>query len=225
MISVWPPTSVTPSARQAQSLNHLIVATDSQEILNNCRAEKIPAEISSSEHRSGTDRVVEIMGREAADIYVNIQGDEPMVTPEHIDLMLRPFVEAPGTQVSTLKVQISPEQATDPNNVKVVTDLAGHALYFSRSVIPHDRDLAGRVRYFKHLGLYAYTAAALTRFHKLPPSQLEQLEKLEQLRYLENGIPISVVETKQDTIGVDMEEDLDRVEEVFRRTGLTFPAL
>ena len=211
--------------RQAQSLHHLLVATDSQEILNYCWKEGIAAQMTSSEHRSGTDRVVEIMGREAADIYVNIQGDEPMVTPEHVDLMLRPFVDAPGTQVSTLKVQISPTEATDPNNVKVVTDLAGHALYFSRSVIPCDRELSGRAQYFKHLGLYAYTATALTRFHNLPPSELEQLEKLEQLRYLENGIPITVVETKHDTIGVDMEEDLERVEEIFRRTGVTFPAL
>jgi 3-deoxy-manno-octulosonate cytidylyltransferase (CMP-KDO synthetase) len=118
-------------------------------------------------------------------------------------------------------VRISPEEARNPNNVKVVTDSKGRALYFSRALIPHDRDGTGRVQYYKHLGLYAYTAQALGRFSQLPPSQLEQLEKLEQLRLLENDIPIAVVETTLDTVGVDTEEDLRKVEEYFRRQGIT----
>jgi len=208
-------------ARQAPSLNHLLIATDAQDILDYCRGASIPAEMTSSAHRSGTDRIVEVMGREPADIYVNIQGDEPMVTGEHIELMLRPFRESPQTQVSTLKVAISPEEARNPNNVKVVTDASGRALYFSRSLIPHDRDGRGQVQYFKHLGLYAYSAAALEKFQTLAPSTLEQHEKLEQLRLLENGVPIQVVETAQDTIGVDTADDLRKVEEYFLRAGAT----
>ena len=107
--------------------------------------------------------------------------------------------------------------------MKVVTDLAGRALYFSRSLIPHDRDGSGQVQYYKHMGLYAYSAAALRKFQVLPPSPLEQTEQLEQLRLLENGIPIHVVETLQGTIGVDTEEDLKEADELFRRAGYTLP--
>lgn len=206
-------------ARQAKSLDLLLVATDSDEIRATCKESGIPAMMTSRDCRTGTDRVVEVMGREAADIYVNVQGDEPMVTAEHVELMLRPFREGPETQVSTLKVAIAPEQARDPNNVKVVADLSGRALYFSRALIPHDRESSGRIQYFKHLGLYAYSPQALKQFSKLPPSELEQHEKLEQLRFLEDGIPIHVVETSQDMIGVDSEEDLLRVEEYLRGTG------
>ncbi len=212
-------------ARQAQALDGLLVATDSNEIVDYCRTHHIPARITSSEHRSGTDRVVEVMGHEPADIYVNVQGDEPMVAADHIDLMLEPFRQACQTQVSTLKVPISPEQAADPNNVKVVTDRNGRALYFSRALIPHDREASGRVQYYKHLGLYAYTAEALERFHRLPASQLEQLERLEQLRFVENGISIMVAETKQDTIGVDTEEELKTVDELIRRWGWALPGV
>ncbi len=208
-------------ARPAPSLDGLLVATDSEEIQAFCRAGEIPVVMTSSAHRSGTDRIVEVMGREATAIYVNIQGDEPMVTAEHIELMLRPFREDPATRVSTLKVAISPQEARKPDNVKVVTDVKGRALYFSRSPIPFDRDSSGHARYYKHLGFYAYTAEALGLFSKLAPSELEQVEKLEQLRFLENGIPITVVETAHDTIGVDSEEDLKKVEEHFLRVGVT----
>jgi 3-deoxy-manno-octulosonate cytidylyltransferase (CMP-KDO synthetase) len=208
-------------ARQAPSLSGLLVATDSEEIQTFCRASGIPVVMTSASHRSGTDRIVEVMSRESADIYVNIQGDEPMVTAEHIELMLRPFREESATRVSTLKVAISPREAQNPNNTKVVTDAGERALYFSRARIPFDRESSGRARYYKHLGLYAYTAEALVLFNKLPPSELEQLERLEQLRFLENGIPITVVETAHDTIGVDTEEDLRKVEEHFLRAGVS----
>jgi 3-deoxy-manno-octulosonate cytidylyltransferase (CMP-KDO synthetase) len=208
---------VYENARQAACLDHLLVATDSPEIEAYCREQGIPAMMTSREHRSGTDRLAEVMANEAAAIYVNIQGDEPMITPDHLERLLRPFQEAPTTQVSTLKVAIDAETALDHNVVKVVTDLAGRALYFSRSPIPFDRDRSGQVQYFKHQGFYAYTAAALTAFHHLSPTPLEKLEKLEQLRFLENGIDIAVAETPRDTIGVDTEEDLRRVEEYFQR--------
>ncbi len=217
-------------ARRARCLDGLVVATDSDEIFAYCRDRGMAVELTSTEHRSGTDRLVEVMHRQketgqGAEIYVNVQGDEPMVSADHIELLLAPFNQAVETQVSTLKVPIGLEDAREPNNVKVVTDAQGRALYFSRALIPYDRsDMASsRVQYYKHLGLYAYAAAALERFHRLPPSTLEQIEKLEQLRFLENGISIIVRETLQDTVGVDAEEDLQKVEEYFRRTGVHSP--
>ena len=237
-------------AQKCTLINRLTVATDSDLILGYCDQHTIPAILTSSRHASGTDRLIEVMDRDlelgqVADIYLNIQGDEPMVSANHIELLLRPFADqiqegqtgnsvqadpadrgrplVPSrgqVQVSTLKVSVSVEEAADPNAVKVVTDSDGLALYFSRATIPYDRDRSGSALYYKHLGFYAYTADALRRFRSLPPSPLEQLEQLEQLRFLENGIPISVVETTEDTIGVDTEEDLRRVEEHFRRLGL-----
>lgn len=220
-------------ARQSRDLNALLVGTDSEEILTYCRKNGIPVAMTSRAHRTGTDRLVEVMARENAEIFVNIQGDEPMVSPAHVELMLRPFRAAPETQVSTLKVAVGLGEARNPNNVKVVTDLAGRALYFSRAPIPFDRSdgpPAGRrpasaaALYFKHLGFYAYSRAALEKFSSLSPTPLEKSERLEQLRFLENGIPITVVETAEDTIGVDTEEDLARVEEYFRRAGAALPA-
>ena len=208
---------VYENARQAACLDHLLVATDSPEIESYCGEHGIPAMITSREHRSGTDRLAEVMAKEPAAIYVNIQGDEPMITADHLERLLRPFDDEPATQVSTLKVAIDAETALDRNVVKVVTDLTGQALYFSRARIPFDRDGSGQVQYFKHQGFYAFSAAALKTFHQLPPTPLEKLEKLEQLRFLENGIGIAVRETPQDTIGVDTEEDLRRVEEYFHR--------
>ena len=208
-------------ARQAPSLSNLLIATDSEEIAAYCRRARIPVERTSSKPPSGTDRLVEVMRRQPAEVYVNIQGDEAMVTADHIELLLQPFREDPGTLVSTLKVAISDEAARDPNDVKVVTDARDRALYFSRSLIPHHRDAAGGLPYYKHLGLYAYTAAALESFSALPPSPLEQTEKLEQLRFLENGIPIAVVETENDAIGVDTEENLRQVEDYFAQQGIT----
>jgi len=205
-------------ARQAACLDHLLVATDSAEIAAYCREQGMAVMMTSHEHRSGTDRLAEVMAHQPAAIYVNIQGDEPMITPGHLECLLRPFAGAPGTQVSTLKVAIDAETALDENVVKVVTDPAGRALYFSRARIPFDRDASGQAQYFKHQGFYAYTAEALQAFHCLPPSPLEKLEKLEQLRFLENGYSIVVVETPADTIGVDTEEDLRRVEELFQRS-------
>jgi len=211
---------VYAGARQAACLDHLLVATDSGEIESYCRGQGIPVMMTSPAHRSGTDRVVEVMLREPAQIYVNIQGDEPMITTDHLERLLTPFAAPGGAEVSTLKVAIDAQSARDPNNVKVVTDRTGQALYFSRATIPHDRDGSGQARYFKHLGIYAFTAAALGKFHGLPPSPLEQVERLEQLRLLENGIPIVVVETPSDSIGVDTEEDLLKVEKLFKERGM-----
>jgi len=202
---------VYSNARKSSLLADLIVATDSEKVLQFCRQAEIPV-ILTGRHPSGTDRLREVMERIDADIYINIQGDEPTLRPEHLDAIVSPFLKGdPQVQVSTLKTALDETTSQDPNNVKVVTDDSGRALYFSRYPIPYDRDASGGVRRYKHIGIYAYTRAALTLFHSLPESYLESIEKLEQLRFLQNGVPIYVVETPFDTIGVDTEADLDRV--------------
>src|SRR5581483_547478 len=169
------------------------------------------AVMTSPEHRSGTDRVYEVACEIHADVYVNVQGDEPMARPEHIEALLAPMQDE-SVMVSTIKTPATVDDIHNPNAVKVVTDAHGRALYFSRATIPHDRDNSGQTQYFKHLGFYAYRKPALARFCSLPESSLERSERLEQLRFLEAGIPIYVTETPYDTIGVDTEEDLRRVE-------------
>ncbi len=198
-------------ARAASALTDVLVATDSDEVIATCRRFDIPAILTSSEHPSGTDRVWEVAQGRAADVYVNIQGDEPLVTSRHIDRLVEPFLRRPDTQVSTLCIRATPEEEPNPNVTKVVRDAGERALYFSRHPIPSDRDGRGVTRW-KHIGLYAYRGAALDAFHRLPPSPLELAERLEQLRFLEHGIPIVVVETDEPTIGVDTEEDLRAVE-------------
>jgi 3-deoxy-manno-octulosonate cytidylyltransferase (CMP-KDO synthetase) len=204
-------------ARQSDVLSDLLVATDSEEVEATCHAHGIPAVMTSSEHPSGTDRVWEVSRGRIADIYVNIQGDEPLITPGHIRSLVQPFRAHSGTQVTTLKIAATAEEAQNPNVVKVVSDAQGRALSFSRHPIPYDRDRTGSVIYWKHPGGYAYSRDALDSFHRLPPSPLERAERLEQLRFLEHGIPIRVVETGEPTIGVDTEEDLLAVEAVLRK--------
>ena len=195
-------------------LSQVIVATDSDEILSFCRARGWNAHMTSAAHRSGTERVHEISGVVPADVYVNVQGDEPLTRAEHIAVLLE-LMRDPNVQVGTVKTPCPQEEINNPNAVKVVTDAHGRALYFSRSSIPFDRDGAG-ARYFKHLGFYAYRKSALDRFCSLAESSLERSERLEQLRFLEYGIPVHVRETPYDTIGVDTEEDLRRVEALLR---------
>ncbi|MBI4593107.1 MAG: 3-deoxy-manno-octulosonate cytidylyltransferase [Candidatus Rokubacteria bacterium] len=198
-------------AKQCAGLADVVVATDAEEVAAVCRSLDIPALLTSPEHPSGTDRVWEVAQQRRADVYVNVQGDEPLITPAHIDALIEPFRRRAETQVTTLKIRATPDEIDNPNAVKVVCDAEGRALYFSRYPLPYDRDLRGVAR-FKHIGLYAYRAAALDRFHRLPPSALEQAERLEQLRFLEHGIPVVVAETVEPTIGVDTEEDLRAVE-------------
>jgi 3-deoxy-manno-octulosonate cytidylyltransferase (CMP-KDO synthetase) len=193
-------------ARLARELDEVLVATDSDEVLEACRGLGVPAVMTSAAHASGTDRVWEVAQSHPADVYVNVQGDEPLITPGHIARLVEPF-GAPETQVSTLCIVASAEEVISPTVNKVVFAAGGRALYFSKHGIPFDRDRRGVTRY-KHVGLYAYRKAALDRFHALPPSRLEQAEGLEQLRFLEHGVPITVMETTEPTIGVDTEEDL-----------------
>jgi 3-deoxy-manno-octulosonate cytidylyltransferase (CMP-KDO synthetase) len=195
-------------------LDDVIVATDSDEILQVCRQHGWKAQMTSESHRSGTERVHEVAESVGAEVYINVQGDEPMTRPEHIVALLG-VMKDPTVQVGTLKTPCAGADIDNPNAVKVVTDASGRALYFSRATIPHDRD-GMNPAYFKHLGFYAYRMPALDRFVALPESSLERSERLEQLRFLENGIPIHVNHTPYDTVGVDTEEDLLRVERILR---------
>ncbi len=197
-------------------MNPVVVATDSEEVASVCRERGIPVAMTSPECPSGSDRVYEAARRIDADIYVNIQGDEPTLTADFFPPLLGLF-QRPEVEVSTLAVPCPPEEFTNPHAVKVVTALDGRALYFSRATIPFDRDRTGFTGYRKHLGIYAYRKAALERFAVLPPSPLEKLERLEQLRLLENGILLYVADAPRDTIGVDTENDLERAEELLKR--------
>jgi 3-deoxy-manno-octulosonate cytidylyltransferase (CMP-KDO synthetase) len=184
-------------------------------------------QFTSPHHSSGTDRVAEVAAKLEADVIVNIQGDEPLISPPMIESTILPFLQDPSLEMSTLCRRITElSEVFDPNVVKVVRDREGFALYFSRSPIPFHRDLweesgasmkcrEGTICY-KHFGLYAYRRDFLLRFSCLKPSPLEQVERLEQLRALENGHRIMVMESEEETIGVDTEQDLERVRAVFQ---------
>jgi 3-deoxy-manno-octulosonate cytidylyltransferase (CMP-KDO synthetase) len=193
----------------SSALDDVIVATDSEEILEVCRKHSCNARMTSAKHRSGTERIHEISRAVDADVYLNVQGDEPMIQAAHIAALVE-LMQDTNIPVGTLRTPARKEDIANPNAVKVVTDLNNQALYFSRSTIPYDRDSL-QPRYFKHLGIYGYRKAELERFVALPESSLERAERLEQLRFLENGIPIYAAETPYDSIGVDTEEDLARV--------------
>lgn len=198
--------------RESNRLDHLTIATDSEEIRDFCASLQMPVIMTAPAHHSGTDRAQETAERLGGDIIVNIQADEPLASAAHIDALLKPFDSDPPAQVSTLRFSMSAEEAADPNSVKVACALDGQALYFSRAAIPYDR--GGGVRYYKHIGLYAYRRESLARFHQLQASPLEEAERLEQLRFLENGIPIQVADAPSDTVGVDTMENLLKVEQI-----------
>ncbi len=209
------------AARACLALDRVLIATDSSEIMQLAQSLGFPAVFTPEDCRSGTDRVHAVAQAIPADIYVNLQGDEPLLRPEHLDALLAPMLAArPGDreiEVSTLATPCPPEQFHSPHTVKVVRAHDGRALYFSRAPIPWDRDgEALGTQGLKHLGLYAFRRETLERFPHLPPSRLEETEKLEQLRLLENGIDIFVAETPFDTRGVDTEEDLLTVETILR---------
>ncbi|MGB8536206.1 MAG: 3-deoxy-manno-octulosonate cytidylyltransferase [Acidobacteriaceae bacterium] len=201
------------AALACPQLNQVLIATDSSEVVAFADSQGWPSVMTSHTLASGTDRVNAVAALVDADIYVNIQGDEPLLRPEHVDSLLRPFAHT-DAQVTTLSTPCTPEEINDPNAVKVVTANDGRALYFSRASIPYQRGTPLTPR--KHIGIYAYRKAALRRFAELPPSPLESVERLEQLRLLEEGISIYVAPTLFNTIGVDTEEDLLAVERILR---------
>jgi 3-deoxy-manno-octulosonate cytidylyltransferase (CMP-KDO synthetase) len=205
---------VYKGVRRCSSLDQVIVATDSDEIMRFCQQQGFVARMTSAAHRSGTERVHEISTAVPADVYLNVQGDEPLTRPEHIESLIA-VMQGAGVKVGTLKTPAAGIDISNPSAVKVVTDATGRALYFSRTTIPYDRD-GLRPQYYKHLGFYGYREDALDKFVHWPESPLERSERLEQLRFLENGVPIYVAETPFDTVGVDTEEDVQRVEEILR---------
>jgi 3-deoxy-manno-octulosonate cytidylyltransferase (CMP-KDO synthetase) len=205
---------VYQSVRRCTMLDQVVVATDSEEILQFCRQRGFVARMTSPAHRSGTERVHEISTVISSDVYLNVQGDEPLTRPEHIESLLQ-VMRGQGVEVGTLKTPAAEIDVNNPSAVKVVADAAGRALYFSRATIPFDRD-AAKPQYYKHLGFYGYRKTALDQFVRWPESSLERAERLEQLRFLENGASIFVGETPFDTVGVDTEEDLQRVQEILR---------
>lgn len=206
---------VYEAAHGCTALHKVIIATDSEEVAEVCRDNGWPFAMTSLEHRSGTDRIHEVSESVPADVYVNIQGDEPLARREHLDVLLR-LMENTDIPVGTLRTECAEQDRNNPNAVKVVTDLDGKALYFSRATIPFDRDGSGQLSYYKHLGFYAYRKPALDAFVTWPESKLERSERLEQLRFLDHGVAIHVAETPFDTVGVDTEEDLRRVERIMR---------
>jgi 3-deoxy-manno-octulosonate cytidylyltransferase (CMP-KDO synthetase) len=201
--------------RSCPLLEDVIVATDADEILRLCQQQGFHARLTSAACRNGTERVYEVSKSIAGDVYINVQGDELLARAEHIAALLGLMGDS-ETQVATLKTPAAADEINNPNAVKVITDKNGCALYFSRSAIPYDRD-GVKPAYFKHLGFYAYRQAALDKYAAWPESPLEQSERLEQLRFLENGIPIQVAETPYDTIRIDAPEDVTRAEEILRR--------
>lgn len=214
---------VYSAARGCRLLSDVVVATDSQEILDVCQKNGWQARMTSDQHRSGTDRVNEVaqMLQADVDVFVNVQGDEPLARPEHIDALLGPMQRS-EVMVSTIATPCPQSDVANPNAVKVVCRKDGRALYFSRSTVPYDRDHAlgvsdkPAIQVMKHLGFYAYRKSALEKFCSLPESQLERSERLEQLRFLDNGVDIYVAETQFDTIGVDTEDDLQRVAAILK---------
>jgi 3-deoxy-manno-octulosonate cytidylyltransferase (CMP-KDO synthetase) len=202
----------------ARYLTSTIIATDDERVYREAKNFGATVRMTRADHLSGTDRVAEVASAEPAELIVNIQGDEPLIDPAAIDAALLPLLEDSSIPMGTLKKRIeNPCEIEDPNVVKVVTDLAGNALYFSRSPIPHVRQLGGarQTPYFKHIGLYVYRRDFLLGYSDLPIGPLEQAERLEQLRALENGHPIRVVETEYESIGVDTPDDLERIVKLF----------
>lgn len=205
---------VVRAAQACPEFDEVVVAADSVEVQALCHTHGWPCEMTSPTLPSGTDRVHAVAELRPADIYVNLQGDEPLLQPDHIRALLRPFTR-PGVDITTLCVPCTPENVKNPNAVKVVRSADGRALYFSRAAIPFDRDGVEPQRW-KHLGLYAFRREALARFPHLRPSPLEAAERLEQLRWLENGCSLYVEPVSADTVGVDTEADLPVVEALLR---------
>jgi 3-deoxy-manno-octulosonate cytidylyltransferase (CMP-KDO synthetase) len=204
--------------RQAELVSDVIVATDDERIRSAVEAFGGQAVLTRADHRSGTERVAEVaVLRREAEILVNVQGDEPLIEPAAVDAAVAAIRDDAEVNVATLAVPIgNPADIMDPNVVKAVLDFDGNALYFSRAPIPwvRDRKDAVHARHLKHLGLYAFRRAALLEFPTFPQGDLERMEQLEQLRWLENGYRIRVVETDYDSVSVDMPDDVGRVEKL-----------
>lgn len=206
-------------AKQALSVHEVLVATDDQRVMDAVASFGGQARLTRSDHRSGTERIAEVAAHEPGDIFVNVQGDEPLIDPHAIDAAVAALLEEPPAQISTVATTIRhAADVMDPNVVKTVLDFDDFALYFSRAPIPWIRDTHQKlhVKYWKHLGLYVFQRDALLEYPTLPQGQLEKIEQLEQLRWLENGWRIRVAEVPHDAVSVDVPEDIPRVEKLMR---------
>lgn len=208
---------VVERVQQARGVSRVVVATEDERIRRVVESFGGEAILTRPEHRTGTDRVAEVAAHMEAEIYVNVQGDEPLIDPSAVEALVEAVRENSDVQVATPCTAIAqPSDIMDPNIVKVVRDFESKALYFSRAPVPWVRDRGEQVvaRHWKHLGLYAFRRAALLEFPTLPPGELERIEQLEQLRWLENSFPITVVETDYDAVSVDVPGDIERVEKL-----------
>ena len=207
-------------AKQAQTVHRVIVATDDQRIVEAVKAFGGEARMTRTDHRTGTERIAEVAVQEPGDVFVNVQGDEPLIDPVAIDTAVGALLEEPQAQIATVATPIRHAgDIMDPNVVKTVLDFDGNALYFSRAPIPWIRDTQQKlhVKYWKHLGLYVFQREALLEYTTLPQGELERIEQLEQLRWLENGWKIRVAEVAHDAVSVDVPEDVPRVEKLMQK--------
>jgi len=207
-------------AKRAQTVHRVLVATDDQRIVDAVTAFGGEARITRADHRTGTERIAEVAVHEPGDVFVNVQGDEPLIDPVAIDTAVGALLEEPQAQISTVATPIRHAgDIMDPNVVKTVLDFDSNALYFSRAPIPWIRDTQQKVhvKYWKHLGLYVFQREALLEYPTLPQGELEKIEQLEQLRWLENGWKIRVAEVAHDAVSVDVPEDVARVEKLMQK--------
>jgi len=207
-------------AKLAQRVSRVIVATEDDRIRKAVEAFGGEARMTRPDHRTGTERVAEVAAHEEGDVFVNVQGDEPLLDPVAIDIAVDALLEEPAAQIATVATPVkTPGDIMDPNVVKTVLDFDGNALYFSRAPIPWVRDAANKVhvRPLKHLGLYVFQRDALLEYPTLPQGELEKIEQLEQLRWMENGWKIRVAEVEHDAVSVDVPEDVERVEKLLQK--------
>jgi 3-deoxy-manno-octulosonate cytidylyltransferase (CMP-KDO synthetase) len=217
---------VYEQAKLAQTVHRVLVATDDQRIVDAVQAFGGEARMTRSEHRTGTERIAEVAAHESGDVFVNVQGDEPLIDPVAIDSAVAALLEDPPAQIATVATPIRHvPDIMDPNVVKTVLDFDSNALYFSRAPIPWVRDTQQKVhvKYWKHLGLYVFQRDALLEYPTLPQGELEKIEQLEQLRWLENGWKIRVAEVEHDAVSVDVPEDVTRVEKLLQKLRAVLP--
>ncbi|MGB7280823.1 MAG: 3-deoxy-manno-octulosonate cytidylyltransferase [Candidatus Acidiferrum sp.] len=207
-------------AAMATRASRVIVATDDERVMKAVETFGGIARMTRPDHRTGTERVAEVAAHEKGDIFVNVQGDEPLLDPVAVDTAVNALLEEPAAALATVATPIkTPADIMDPNVVKVVLDFENNALYFSRAPIPWVRDTSSKiqVRHLKHLGLYVFQRDALLEYPTLPQGELERIEQLEQLRWLENGWKIRVAEVEHDAVSVDVPEDVARVEKLLQK--------
>lgn len=207
-------------AALARCLTGVVIATDDERVRDAARAFGATVRMTRADHASGTDRAAEVASGDDASLVVNIQGDEPLIDPEAIDAAVLGLLEDPEAPMGTLRKRIDdPAEVANPNAVKVVTDRSGNAIYFSRAPIPYIREDGEAAAHYRHIGLYVYRREFLLAYPGLPVGPLERAERLEQLRALENGFRIRVVETGYDSVGIDTPADLERVSRMFDHAG------